>query len=137
MWAKGPEAMPWKHIAAVPVDVSCCSVSSASCAVLMAKMRSGPIGIGFCRPNSVSRMPIACSRSVRLDVARHLELALHLFEPLHALLDGRVRGKQCRQRVAAQRRHDEERVHRLRLAEVPLWDAGVLHGIADAQQRGG
>src|SRR5258706_16391092 len=128
--------MPLKHIAAVPVDVSCCSVSSASCAVLMAKMRSGPIGIGFCRPNSVSSMPIACSRSVRLDVARHLELALHLFEPPHALLDGGVRREQVPQRIAAKRRNDEERVDRRRLAEVLLWDASVLDRVADAQQRG-
>src|SRR5579859_8033656 len=170
-------------MAASPAGVRFCSVSNVICAVLMAKRRSCPIGTGFWRPNSVSRMPtnsIPCAEctiasshepghaardyssrprappsgflpihTVRQHVSAAtgdlqllqllglLHLLLHRLESLYTLVNGRVRREEDSQRVAAQRRHDEERVDRLRRAEILLWNACILHRVTDAQQRRG
>ena len=112
----------------------------------MAKSRSGPTGTGFCTPKQrieeshaltlLLHEPHAhVARDARFRDGEHalstivpglFHLALHLLQPLDTLLSGGVRREEARQRIAAQRRHDEERVDRLRLAEVLLRDTPAL-----------
>src|SRR5262249_17962664 len=129
---KSPAERGLKTTPAEPAGVSPSSVSSVTAAVERAKMRSDCAGLSFFRPKRTSRRPTLGEPGEMADVPYDVHPAdpLKVDRPPHlpgdlgqrreALLERRVRREELAGAAPHRGRDDEERVHRLHLAQVAL-----------------
>src|SRR4051794_14655085 len=127
---KSAVASGWKTMAALPADASPISVSMVTCAVLMAKRRSGAGWESLRLPRRTSSRPM-CPRRLR----RALQLRLEALQRGQPLLHRRVRGEEVAERLPGAGREDVEGRQLALGPQVALRDA--VHAARDLHEGAG